>query len=192
MNKMNRLLQNPHIKTTFNDAISTAKNLQRGDPTMTDVRKLLRTKQMSAILESMIELSPLPEPQRIFLKEVFIKKTPRQKAIKKAIGTQHGYDEEKLVESLVKHPVVKEFVDLVKLMYIQVAPIAALKEVEMILNPTTKQEVRLDAIKDVQNRAGIRSDSDTKSEELPVQVIINMPTAHSAPINTQVNVGEKK
>lgn len=99
------------------------------------------------------------------------------------IGRDVGYAADHITTGLLNNPAVKEFEEVIKIFYMRAVPIAQLKEVEMILNPMVKDKVKLDAIKDIQDRAGMGAQ--IKPATLPVNVIVNIPT------QTNVTVGKE-
>lgn len=183
----NKLLSNPHIKQNLQKAEETAKSLQRENPSLTSIRNLMKSEELRDIMDDILDLSNISKPQKKYLKAVFLEKKSKKKAIKEAFGRDLGYQEEAIAQGIMDHPAVQEFVELVKLFYVKVAPVAALKEVEMMLDPKTDDKVRAGVIKSIKATAGVGGDSVDKGD-LPVRIVINMPQQH----NTQVNVNGQK
>jgi len=87
---------------------------------------------------------------------------------------------------LVKQEDIKNFLDLIRQIYVQIVPLAVVKEVDLLLDPNTSDDVKLRAAQDIQNRAGI---SEETTPNLPVKLVINAPQEGNQAV--QVNIEEK-
>ena len=167
------LMEKPGVPEKVAKAILIA---NRNPRKVKNIRELVSNPQIREILSNILELSPLTTPQKSYLKSVFIDGLTTKKAIRKAFGRDLGYGEELVVEGLAKNEAVEEFIAIIKNLYIQVAPVAVLKEVEIMLSPFTPERERLKASMDIQDRAGLGNDNlGSSAKNLPVQVIINTP-----------------
>jgi len=167
-----KLLQKPAVKLQLDHAVEIAKDKQSVNPSLKDVRELLAIKEVSTILENILDTSSLSEPIKNYLKEVFIERKTPKKAINKVFGRDLGYQEEALKEGIMHSPAVKDFLEVVKLFYVRVAPIAAVREVEILL--TGKDKEALTAAKGIKQSAGLIEEPQ-KGSQLPVNITINMP-----------------
>ena len=151
------------------EAVEVAK--ERGLTTI-PLKDIVANDDISALIGNILDLSGMTTAQKAFFKAIFLEKKDQRQALKKAIGTDPGYQTEVFREGLMRHKAVKEFMEMMKLFYIRVAPIAQLKEVELLLTSKDDDTV-LKAAKDIQDRANLGAEGQKAS--LPVQVIINMP-----------------
>lgn len=87
---------------------------------------------------------------------------------------------------MVKQDDIKNFLELIRQIYVQIVPLAVVKEVDLLLDPNTSDDVRLRAAQDIQNRAGISEES---TSNLPVKLVINAPQEGNQAV--QVNIVEK-
>lgn len=171
--------------------------IQRGLDTkqtssIADVRNLLASPGIRECMEDILNTSTMTEPIKEYLRLVFLEKKSQKKAIRKAFGADLGYQENLVTTGVMNHPEVKAFLEMVKSFYVQVSPIAALKEIEILMKPTTSDETRLKAIENIHKKAGLL-DSEGAKKELPVTLVINMPKveAEHSTQAVQVNVGAK-
>lgn len=186
MAKKQNLLQNPEVQIKLDKAVEIVNEKKAHDPTLTDVRNFLGLKEVGSILESILETSSLQKPMKDYLKAVFIQRLPKKRALTKVFGRDLGYQEEALTDGIMHNAAVKEFLEIIKLFYVRVAPIAAVKEVEILL--TGKHKDALAAAKAIKQGAGIIEES-SKPPALPVSVIIQMPGSNPT---QNVIEGEKK
>lgn len=173
--KLHRLEQKPALAAAMEKAAAAAQELRLKDPKMTDLRAVMKSKDMQQAFNEMIEFSAMSEPLKKYVRGVLIEKKTKRKALQKAFGRDLGYQEEALSAAIMNNPSVKDFVDLVKEFHKRMAPVAAMKEVEIMFDPKVDAKTRLDAAKDIQNRAGVVDQSNARSTVLPVTVQINMP-----------------
>jgi len=183
----NKLTENPEVQIKIDNAVVIAEKKKKTKPTLNSVRELLSIKEVSTIFEDILATSSISEPFKKYLKGVFIDKKSRRIAIQSAFGRDIAYKEEKISEGIMNNPAVKDFLELIKLFYIRVAPVAALKEVELMMSNNPK--VALEAAKDIRAAAGI-GDSPDKGSDLPVRVIINMGGANPTQVINEAPVGE--
>jgi len=114
----------------------------------------------------------MSDSQKSYIKAIYIEQKSEQQAIRKVLGFDPGYAKGAFKIGLLKNPAVKEFLDVIKLFYIQIAPVAQLKEVDLMLT-ARDPEVQLRAAKDIQDRAHLGPESDKAA--LPVTVVLNLP-----------------
>lgn len=176
------LKTNPESQIALKKAIQVG--LDKKQTSLTSIRSLLSSPAIQAAMDDILETSSMTENQKIYLREVFFKRSPKKKAIKKAFGRDLGYQEEAIVTGMMNHPEVKEFVNMVKLFYVQVSPIAAVSEVEVLLNPKTSQETKLAAANSIQKKAGIFEEAEG-AKDLPVNLVINMPGSNPTQVNNE-------
>lgn len=174
-------LDDPVIQTKLSRAVETGKVVSKREK-ISSVRELLKTKEIKEAMEDIIMMSGMSPAQKTFLKSLFIEGESKKKAIKKAFGKDLGYQEEIISQGLLSQKGIKEFVAFLKQFYVQVSPIAILKEVDIMLNPLTDPKVALQASMDIQNRA--MPGQSGGSQQLPHTLIINMPGSQNM---TQVN-----
>ena len=178
-----KLSEKPEVKEDFEKALAliAEKQLAHRD---VSIKKIVANDDIRAILLDVLELSYMSPAQKAYLKATFIEGIPEKTALKRVLGRDPGAKVEELKLGLLQSNAVKEYTEIIKSLYIRIAPVAQLKEVEIMLDPFTKKETALKAAKDLQDRAGIGADS--KQPQLPVSVIINMPGAN--PIQNNVEV----
>lgn len=184
-------MDKPLVQDRLEKAVHIAKALKEKNPVaIRGFRELMQDDEITAAMEDILEVSTMSAPMKTYIRSVFIDKLSKPKAIKKAFGRDLGYQEEALVGSIMENPAVKEFVELVKEFYVRAAPIAALKEVDIMLS-TKNEEVALKAARQIKEGAGIGVEQKGQNQ-LPVKIVINMPGAQQK--NTQIimpKVGEK-
>lgn len=163
-------------------AIAEEKSLE--NPTVRDIRQLMSDKKLRNAVENLLELSTMTEPQKQFIKSLFIKGESKKTAIRKAFGKDLGYREEILSRSIMKTAPVQEFVKALREIYVKAAPLAIITELDLMLS-SKDEKVRLVAAQSVQKKAGLDQASQ-KSGDLPVQVVINMPGAKTENKNLTV------
>lgn len=138
----------------------------------------------------MIETSSLNRVQKKYLKFLLVDGLSKKEALSKATGLSDNFDTLILGEEIVKQDDIKHFLDLIRQIYVQIVPLAVVKEVDLMLNPNTSDDVKLRAAQDIQNRAGI-SEAPSVSK-LPVNLVINPPQGEGKQA-VQVNIaGIKK
>jgi hypothetical protein len=127
---------------------------------------------------AIIDTSNMNEAYKKFIKMVFIDGIDKESALTKvsnALGERlDPVAKNETINSILQHPEVKDFLEMLKLWYVQVAPVAALTEIDIMLNLATPADVRLKASQSVLKRAGLGDEEDKKGQ-LPVQVNILMP-----------------
>jgi hypothetical protein len=176
-----KLQNNPQAMQAFNRAVEGAKSqTQETKPSIKEMRNLLASPEISSAMMDILQASSLSKPQRIFLEEVFIKRKTRKIAISKAFGRDLGYQEDAVAVGILNHPEVKDFLDMIKLFYIQVAPIAALKEVEIMIDERTSTSDALKAAKQISDKAGLATE-EGEGKHLPVNIQINIPAQNQTP-----------
>ena len=180
--KRKGLRSNPESQVALTKAIKVGLDTKK--TSLSSIRSLLSSKAIQDAMEDILETSNMTENQKIYLREVFFKRSPKKKAIKKAFGRDLGYQEEAIVTGMMNHPEVREFVNMVKLFYVQVSPIAAVSEVEVLLNPKTSQETKLAAANSIQKKAGIFEEAEG-AKDLPVNLVINMPGSNPTQVNNE-------
>lgn len=180
---MTKLTDNPQIKVAL-DKVQVLAAEKKQERSLTSIRQILTSPEIQDLLEEILTSSPLKEEYKVYLRSIFIKRKSQEKAIKEAFGKDLGYREEQIVTALRDNAVVKEFLDIIKSLYIQFTPVASLKEFEMILNPQTQDKVRLAAIQDVKETAGIGAGTG-KSSDLPVNITINIPVQQNVQVNEE-------
>jgi len=178
---MDKLIDNPTVQVALNKVADLAKQKKK-ERSLTSIRQLLTNPEIQDLLEEILVASTLKEEYKTYLRSVFIKRKAHDKAIKDAFGKDLGYQEDIIVAALRDNQVVKEFLDIIKGLYIQFTPVASLKEFEMILNPNTQDKVKLAAIQDVKETAGMYG-SQTRSGDLPVRITINVPVTQAVQVN---------
>lgn len=178
-----KLAEKPKVKEDFEKALAliNEKKLANRD---VSIKKIVANDDIKAMLLDILELSYISPSQKAFLKATFIEGVPENKAIKRIFGRDLGYQAEAIKLGIMQSAAVKEYMDIIKSLYIRIAPVAQLKEVEIMLNPFTKSETALKAAKDIQDRAGVGTDG--QKSQLPVTVVIQLPGANP----TQVNIKE--
>jgi len=156
--------------------------------TIRTLKELIATKEMKEALEEILNLSRLAPAQKAFLKAVIIDRLSQRKALQKAFGRDLGYEQELISRALFSDPAVKEVIAAIRQIYLQVVPIAILKEIDIMLDPKNDPEIQLRAAQDIQNRAGLTEQGGGRGS-LPVTVIINAPPGTKQTL-TQVNVNK--
>lgn len=177
-------MDDPIIKTKLARAVSVGKLKSRTE-NISSIRTMLKTKEICEAMEDIINMSSVSTGVKTFLKAVFLEQLSKKKAIQKAFGKDLGYQEEILSRGLMENPSVKEFVAILKQFYVQIAPIAMLKEVDIMLDPMTDKKVALQASMDIQDRAMPTAQKGNLAQ--PVTVIINAPNGNQM---TQINTNE--
>ena len=180
---MNKLTDNPTVAVAL-DKVATLAEQKKKERSLTSIRQLLTNPEIQDLLEEILVASTLKEEYKTYLRSVFIKRKSHDKAIKDAFGKDLGYQEDIIVAALRDNQVVKEFLDIIKGLYIQFTPVASLKEFEMILNPNTQDKVKLAAIQDVKETAGMYA-GQARSGDLPVRITINVPVQQNVQVNTE-------
>ena len=188
MLKKNRLLERVENQERLNKAVSIANTMKEQTPSTTTIKELLRNEDIRSVMEDILETSRMTEPMKAYIRGVFIERKTKKQAIQKAFGRDLGYQEEAITGSIMESAPVKEFVDMIKMFYVRVAPIAALKEVEVMLDPHTDAENKLKAARQIKEGAGIGTDGG-KGQQLPVRIVINMPQQTN--INAKISLPEK-
>ena len=150
------------------------------------LKQLLATKEMKEAVGDLIETSSLNRIQKKYLKYLLVDNLSKTKAFQKATGLEEGFDTFVLGEEIVKQEDIKNFLDLIRQIYVQIVPLAVVKEVDLLLSPKTSDDVKLRAAQDIQNRAGISEDT---TSNLPVKLIINAPQGGDQAV--QINIGDK-
>lgn len=180
--------KDPRAKQALEQAVAIGLN-STDRTNIRDVRGLLASPGIRDCMEDILNTSSMSEPMKVYIRELFFEKKSQKKAIAKAFGTDLGYQEEIITAGVMNHVEVKRFLEMIKLFYVQVSPIASLKEVEILLKPTTTDDNRLKAIESIHKKAGLLGDSSSSKKELPVQLVINMPKSDAPATNAvQVNV----
>lgn len=168
---------NPKAEEAFQRAIESAKNLPKEEkPTIKDTKSLLQTPAIGEAMLDILEASRMSEPQKRFLEEVFIHGNTRKGALAKAFNRNLKGQEDAVATGILNHPDVQEFLDTVRLFYVEVAPFAALKETEILLSPNSSAKDKLQAAKQIKSTAGIGEEVEKKGH-LPVNITINMPNS---------------
>ena len=180
--KKGKLIDKPEVKNDYDKALELIKQQKALEPTKS-LKAIIATDDVKEILLDILQNSFMSPVQKAYLKGIFIDKLPEKKVIKAVFGRDLGYQADAIRLGITNSKAVKEYMELIKLMYINVVPVAQMKEVEIMLNPFVKPETQLKAAKDIQDRAGLGQD-DTKTA-LPVTVIINMPGANPTQVNTE-------
>lgn len=179
--KRNKLLEKPQVRQKLDEAVHIARVIKEKNPlAVKGLREMMANDEISSAMEDILEVSPMSQQMKIYIRSVFIDKLSKKKSIQKAFGKDLGYQEEAIAGSIMENPAVKEFVDLIKEFYINVAPIAALKEMDIMLT-TKNEEVALKAARQIKEGAGIGVEQ-KEGNHLPVRIVINMPQQH----NTQI------
>lgn len=168
---------NPEAEEAFNRAIESAKNLPPEEkPSIKDARSLLTTPTVSAAMMDILEASRMTEPQKEFLKEVFLEGNTRKAAIRKAFNRNLKGQEDAVATGILNHPDVREFLDTIKLFYVQVAPMAAMVETGVLLDERATNKDKLQAARQITSKAGIGEEGEQRGH-LPVNITINMPNS---------------
>ena len=182
--KENKLLAKPEVQKELAAAVELGKREASRVPShILHLRELLSQDAIAAVFDSILETSPINQIQKDYIKAVFIKQKDPKKAMKKLVGRDAGAGEQALYKAMMNHPAIKEFEEVVRIFYMRAVPVAQMKELEMIFNPLVKDKVKLDAIKDIQDRAGMGAQ--VKQPGLPVNVIVNIPTQHNITVNKE-------
>lgn len=173
------LSKNPEAQAKLQEAIELGlQKTGKVKEKLGDIRGLLASPEISNAMTDILEMSNLSTVQKKFLKMVFIEKVPKKKAIARSFGRDLGYQEEAITQGIMNHTAVKEFLDMVKMFYVKVSPIAALKEVEILMSDDTPADVKLKAAASISSKAGIGERADA-ARDLPVNIQINMPTVNN-------------
>jgi len=137
----------------------------------------------------LIETSSLNRVQKKYLSFLLVDGLSKKEALSKATGLSDNFDTLILGEEIVKQDDIKNFLDLIRQIYVQIVPLAVVKEVDLMLNPNTSDDVKLRAAQDIQNRAGISEAPN--ANRLPVNLVINPPQGEGKQA-VQVNIAEIK
>jgi hypothetical protein len=146
---------------------------------------------MKEAVTDLIETSSLNKAQKKYLKYLLVDGLRPDQAFSKTTGLhpkfqEKNFDNVVLGQQLVKQDDIKNFLELIRQIYVQIVPLAVVKEVDLLLDPNTSDDVRLRAAQDIQNRAGISEES---TSNLPVKLVINAPQEGNQAV--QVNIVEK-
>jgi len=145
---------------------------------------------MKEAVTDLIETSSLNKIQKKYLKYLLVEGLRPDQAFSKTTGLhskfKENFDNVVLGQQLVKQEDIKNFLDLIRQIYVQIVPLAVVKEVDLLLDPNTSDDVKLRAAQDIQNRAGI---SEETTPNLPVKLVINAPQEGNQAV--QVNIEEK-
>lgn len=194
--KHNRLAQQPEVQEKVQEAIELAKkrkddkafrSLESGE----GMRAALRDPDVRKVLEDILESSTIiPEPQKEYIRNYFYHGWNLKQAFEITRGRAPTSDAEARREgkSIMESPPVKEFLEVIRMFYVGVLPITATKKMEMLFDPTTKGGVKLEIIKDIEEKAGVTGQQ--KAVALPYNVTINVPVQQNTQVNN--NGGENK
>jgi len=163
---------NPIVESKITQAIAVGREAGK-TATIKSVRDIVRTPELKEILVDLLGMSNMAEPQKAFLKALFIDGMTQHEAIQEAFGRDLGYAEEPTARAIRQQKSIQEFVGIIKRIYVQLVPVAILKEVDIMLDPVADKELQLRAAQDIQDRAGIGTTG--PANKLPVTVIINPP-----------------
>ncbi|MGB9832845.1 MAG: hypothetical protein ACPLPP_05015 [Caldisericum exile] len=141
---------------------------------------------MKEAVADLIEFSSLNKVQKKYLKFLLVDGLDKQLALSKATGLAPSFNTMVLGEEIVKQDDIKSFLDLIRSIYVQIVPLAVVKEVDLMLSPNTSDDVKLRAAQDIQNRAGVTETA--TSQNLPVKLVINPPTGEKTNQLIQVNI----
>jgi hypothetical protein len=166
---------NPEAQKAFERAVEEGKKANDNKPTIKDTKSLLATPAISEAMMDILETSRLTEPQKTFLREVFINRSTRKDAVQTAFNRNLKGQEDAVATGILNHPDVQEFLDMVRMFYVQVAPVAALKEVEVMLDPRSTNKDKLTAAKQISAKGGVTEIQEEKGN-LPVNITVNMPS----------------
>ena len=179
-------LSSPEVKVMVDNLGSRVDDIKTKQ-SITSIRTLIANPEIKGLLEEIIDMSAMSEPQKNFVRAVFVEGLSQKKAVKAAFGNDLGYGAEITDRAMLQTSQIKEFADIIKGIYIKVAPVAVMKEVEVML--TGDHDQALAAARDLQDRAGAGANA-ANQNNLPVQVIINMPGSQS--IQGEVINGEQQ
>ena len=176
--KQTSLKENPKAVAALDEAITSSLFEKASRPSITGIKKLLGSKETKDAMLQIIDLSSMNEAYKKFLRLVFIEGVGKESALNKispALGKEFDpVAKNATINNILQHPEVKDFLEMLKLWYVQVAPVAALTEVDIMLSLTTPADVKLKAAQSVLKRGGM-GDDEGKKDTLPVMVNIIMP-----------------
>ncbi len=179
-----KLIDKPKVKEDFEKALTKFKEQKSLDP-QKKVRDIIASDDVKEILLDILDQSFMSPTQKAYIKGVLIERLPERKVIKQIFGYDPGYHVEEHKLAMQRSKAVKEYMDIIKMIYINVVPVAQMTELEVMLSPYTKAETKLKAAKDIQDRAGLTKDGEDTKTKLPVTLIINMPGANPTQINNE-------
>lgn len=162
---------NPKVSEAIERTTQTiqARKYQSG---ITSLKQLLDTPELKGLMQEMLRLSNLTEPQKKYLGALFFEKKSSRRAIQDALGRDVGYAVEPIRNAWNNLPEIKEFIGIIRNIYLKFTPVASMKEFQMIFDPLVDPKVKLEAIKDIKSTAGI-GEEQSKSTELPVHINLN-------------------
>lgn len=169
--KMKDILKDPKIVDALDRARSEAqkisvKELNQG---------LLKSPGIANAMIDILESSSMSESQKEFIRLVFVERMSKAKAVEEVFGKAAVPTKELISMGILNQPAVKEFLELIKLFYIEASPLAALTELKVMLDEKTEAKDKLAAAKQIKSTAGLAEDSEQVRKALPVQININMP-----------------
>lgn len=168
---MKDILKDPKIVDALDRARSEAqkisvKELNQG---------LLKSPGIANAMIDILESSSMSESQKEFIRLVFVERMSKAKAVEEVFGKAAVPTKELISMGILNQPAVKEFLELIKLFYIEASPLAALTELKVMLDEKTEAKDKLAAAKQIKSTAGLAEDSEQVRKALPVQININMP-----------------
>lgn len=185
--KKTKLIDKPVVQEKLAE-IKKIAQVKRKVDNLSGIQKAVDDPEIKQILIDILEKATMPESQKDYIKNYFFHNWTLKQAFQITKGREAKDDKEALREgkSILESPAVKEFLEVIRAFYVSVLPVAATKKMQMLLDPNTKDGVRIEIIKNIEETAGVTSQQ--KQAQLPYNVTINVPVQQ----NTQVNQGEQK
>jgi len=169
--KPNSLLENPKVKESLRDAMIEAQKIG-----VTQLKKgLLNKPTIANAMTDILEASSMQESAKEFIRLVFVERISKAKAVEEVFGKNAVPNKDLISMGVLNQPAVKEFLELIKLFYIEVSPLAALTEVGVLMDENTGAKEKLQAAKQIKATAGLTEEEEGGKKQLPVQITINMP-----------------
>ena len=137
------------------------------------------------VKEAFLELmktAHLPEPLRKMAIYIFGDNMDDKEAIKKAFGME--LPAEDVMTAFYNDPAAKRVIDMIRSWYVSIAPMAAMRETEMLLSDEwdyLKATEKAKLIESVHQKAGVIEVDPTGNKVVPVQVNIIVPQAPAQP-----------